>query len=494
MEKVALVYLNRTRPPLFSLGLEYLGAALRREGFEVEVLDLCLAEDPERAIRDFFSRDEFFAVGVNLRNLDDMSVAVPRFFLGEYREMVELIKKHTSAPLILGGPAFTLVPKGILDFMGVEMGIRGEGEESLPLLLKKMRAGEPLDDVPGLVLRRGARVLSNPPKPLNLADLPTPARGILDVPRYFREGGIAFVEARRGCDKKCIYCPDPWIKTPPLRFRSPESVVREIEVLAEMGVDHIYFSDSEFNAPDEEFACEICRRMIERKLHEKIQWYVDILPVPFSEEFCKLLRRAGCAGVAFNIDVCCDRMLRNIKRDFTVEEIRAAAEIAHRNELPFVFYLLFGMPGEDRETVRESIENLKRLPAEGFETVLGVRVIPGTELAEMIKREGPLSQNPGVYGEKEDNEDLLKPVFYISPQLGPEPEARAYIADLIGDDERFFFRRRSEGPSEATFGSNELLVKAIEMGYRGIHWDILRKLAHDGIIDKLRAEILGEAR
>jgi radical SAM superfamily enzyme YgiQ (UPF0313 family) len=169
--------------------------------------------------------------------------------------------------------------------------------------------------------------------------------------------------------------------------------------------------------------------------------------------------------------------------------VRKAAEIAHRNQLPFVFYLLFGAPGESRETVRESVENLKRLPAEGFETVLGIRIIPGTKLARMVKDQGSFERNPSLYGEIGDNEDLLKLIVYISSELGPEEDAREYISDLMGDDERFFFRRKSRGESVATFGNNEILVKAIKAGYRGIHWDILRQLKEDGVLSDLRRQL-----
>lgn len=491
--KVALVHPHQTSPPLLSLGLEYLSPFLKKEGFEVKVLDLCLADDWASEVRGFFSQDDFFAIGVNIRNVDDMSVISRHFFVSEYKEKIELIKSCTSTPIILGGPGFSLNPEAILDFCGVDLGIRGEGEESFPLLLNKMLNGDDFEEVPGLVMRKDGRFYSNPPKPLNLETLPIPIRGALNNGRYLSEGGIGFIEAKRGCNKRCNYCPDPWIKTPPIRYRSPESIADETKNLLELGVDHIYFSDSEFNVPDEGFASEICRKLIREGLGYKVRWYIDALPAPFSDEFCRLLQSAGCAGVAFNIDVCSDKMLQNIGRDFTVDDIEKAAEIAHRNRLPFVFYLLFGLPSENRETVKESIGNLKKLPASGFETILGVRVIPGTKLERMIKDQGSFKENPSLYGELEGNEGLLKPVIYISSELGPEEEARKYISGLIGDDERFFFRRKSKGESVATWGNNEILTKAIEAGYRGIHWDILRQLKKDGALANLVKQLEEEA-
>ena len=472
--KVTLVYTNRIKPPVAPLGLEYLSSVLRRNGFEPQVLDLCFEEDWREAISRHFAHDEFLAVGVNLRNIDQLSLATRAFLLPEFKEIVSFIKAQTAAPLILGGTGFSLMPEAVLDYAGVDLGICSEGEHPLPLLLRRLQSGEDFRDIPGLVYRANGSFLRNPPLHFELSELPAPERNAIDNMRYFKEGGMAGVECHRGCSKHCIYCPDPWIKGKRIRHRSVESVVDEMENLLRQGIDYIYFCDSEFNVPDETFAREVCLKLMERKLDSKIRWNADILPVSFSKELASLFLKAGCEGVAFNIDTCSDKMLYNMGRDFGVEEIYRAAEICHSVGLNFIFYLLLGGPGETRETLRESAENLKRMPHHGLETVLGIRILPGTKLAEVIKREGAWQQNPNLIGEVRGNENFLIPIFYLSSALGSEDEAREYVFDLFQGDEKLFFVKRGR---KGTFISNEDLIQAIKDGERGVFWDILRKMS-----------------
>ncbi len=475
-DKVVLLYTNQARPPVAPLGLEYLAEALKRKGFKVDILDLCLVENVQEAIQQYFRQNEVFAVGFNLRNIDQLSLATQNFFLPQFKEIVDLVKRETKAPLILGGAGFSLMPEAVLDYCELDLGIYGEGEDSLPLLLNKIRKGEDFKDVPGLVYRVNGKFHRNPMKYVALYDLPAPERNNIDNQRYFLKSGVAGVESRRSCTKRCIYCPDPWIKGTKIRYRSPDSVATEIENLLRQGIDHFYFCDSEFNVPDERYARELCLKLIERGLGSKIRWNADVLPVPFSEELASLFLKAGCEGIAFNIDVCSEKMLHNLGRDFGVEDIKQAALACKNQGLPFIYYLLLGGPGETKETLRETAENLKRIPHHGLETVLGIRILPGTRLAKWVKNEGPLNKNPNLKGEVEGNESFLTPIFYLSSALGPEEEVREYLLELFEGDIRFFFVKKGRS---GTFISNESLIQAIKSGYRGVFWDILRKMAEN---------------
>jgi radical SAM superfamily enzyme YgiQ (UPF0313 family) len=459
----------------------------------VDILDLCLADDYSQAIEQYFARNDVFAIGLNLRNIDNMSLNTPEFYVPQFKEIINLVKARTSAPLIIGGAGFSLMPETVMDYCDVDLGVYGEGELAFPLLLGKLqRCDGNLSDVPGLVYRADGKFRRNPAQQLDLSKLPAPRRGAIDNSRYFLEGGIGFVECRRGCSKHCIYCPDPWFKGTKLRFRSPDSIADEIEELLKLKIDHVYFCDSEFNVPDESVAREVCLKLIERGLSSKVRWYADVIPLPFSPDLVSLFLKAGCAGLAFNVDVCNEQMLRNLSRDFSVSDIKQAAEACQQHNLPFIYYLLLGGPGETRETLRETIETVKEIGPGVVETVPVMRIYPGTKLAEMVKRAGPLSENPNLQGQVAGNESFLAPIFYVSSALGPEEEWREYIANLIAGDERFLFASKKTEMSLAHLGPNELLTQAFKAGYRGIHWDVMRRLREDGTLERWRRQ-RGEA-
>ena len=73
---------------------------------------------------------------------------------------------------------------------------------------------------------------------------------------------------------------------------------------------------------------------------------------------------------------------------------------------------------------------------------LGVRVFPGTRLAEMVRQSGPLESNPHLHGAVQGNDRFFRPIFYLSAELGED--APQSLEKVIDGDERFLFisRRR----------------------------------------------------
>jgi radical SAM superfamily enzyme YgiQ (UPF0313 family) len=172
-------------------------------------------------------------------------------------------------------------------------------------------------------------------------------------------------------------------------------------------------------------------------------------------------------------------MLRSLGRDFTTEDLVTTAAACRSEGMVFMFDLLVGGPGETRETLRESIETMKRISPDRVGANLGVRVFPQTRLAQAVREEGPLDANPNLRGSVLGNDGFFLPIYYISAALGQD--AAGYLADLIGGDERFFFFGDTAGADRNyNYNDNTVLVNAIRQGYRGAFWDILRRLGQAG--------------
>ena len=472
--RVLLVNPNRMRPPVAPIALDYLASSLAGSGFEVDLLDLCFCpntEDFTREIEGYFASKSPFAVAITLRNTDDTSLVTRDFFIPRLKEIIDCVRAHTSAHIILGGSGFSIMPEAILQYCGLDLGIWGEGEYSLPLLLEKMVGGEDYHGVPGLVFRVTEGFHLNAPKYIDLKSMPAPERNAVDNRRYFLEGGMGSIEAKRGCPGRCIYCADPLTKGRRVRRRSPRSVVDEIEALLQKGIDHFHFCDSEFNLPPAH-AGEICREIVSRGLSSRVRWYAYCSPAPFSEGLATLFRKAGCAGINFGVDSANERMLRTLERDFTVEDVARTAQLCHQQGIVFMYDLLLGGPGETRDSLGDTIEKMKWLSPFRVGASLGVRIFPGTRLAAMVRRQGPVEQNPNLRGVRD--EKFFTPVFYLSSALGED--ALGYLAGLVAGDERFFFMSGEVADQNYNYNENDLLTNAIRDGYRGAFWDILRRL------------------
>ena len=462
MPNILLVNPNLMRPPVTPVALDHVGQHLRGGGFGVELLDLAFAPSPEAAIDEALDRD-WLLVAVTVRNVDDSFAASRDFCLGRTKALIDRIRTGTDAPIVLGGVGFSIFPRAALAFCGASYAIRGEGEEPLRRLAQRLADGKPVDDVPGLLARRDGRVvLDNPPFRHDLPAMPPWRRDVVDNPRYLAEGGQVGFETKRGCPRACAYCADPVAKGTRLVARTPAQVADELEALLRQGVDVFHTCDAEFNVP-RSHALAVCEELARRGLGERIRWYAYAVPDGFDDELAAAMVRAGCAGVDFTADHTEPQMLAALGRAHTDADLRRAAAACHAHGMPFMFDLLLGGPGETRESLRRCIEALKEMNPSRVGTSLGIRLYPGTPLAQRL-------------GRGDDEEGLLRPTYYVEPALGPD--IHDYVRDLIGGDERFLFPSGAEGAANYNYNDNSALCEAIRRGARGAFWDILRRLAH----------------
>lgn len=464
--KVALVNTNRIRPPIAPIGLEYVAEAAHRAGHEVDVLDLAWAPEPLDAIEPFFARRKVGLVGITLRNSDDCAFTSRESFLGPFAAVVARVRSATDAIIAVGGVGFSVMPERVLAMTGADLGIWGEGEFTFPALAHRIEAGEDYTDLPNLLWQRDDRWMRNPPSYGDLAALPPMGRRWFDNLRYFNEGGQAGIETKRGCPKKCTYCADPVAKGNRSRLRPPAAVADELEALLSQGIDHFHTCDPEFNVP-EIHGRAVCEEIIRRGLGSRMRWYAYCAPSPFSRETAHLMVEAGCAGINFGADHADEGMLRRLKRAHTPEDILNVARWCKAQGIAVMFDLLIGAPGETENSIRRTIEVMKRSDADRAGVAMGIRVWPGTELAAKLLDGTP---DPGLIG----GDDPTAPLYYLDP--GIADTAAEIIDDLVAGDNRFLFFNPKQAKLNYNYNDNQTLVDAIAAGYRGAYWDILRRL------------------
>jgi hypothetical protein len=462
---IALVNTNRIKPPIAPIGLDYLAEALNAAGHDVELLDLCWADDHATAIADFFARATFDLVGVTLRNTDDCAFASRHSFLGSFADMVNSIRRCIDGLLVVGGVGFSVMPEGVLELCQADAGVWGDGEYALVALADRVEAKRTWRDIPSLIWRGDGNWHRNPPSNLPLPDLPPMSRRWVDNRRYFREGGQAGIETKRGCPCHCVYCADPIAKGKETRTRPPRAVVDELESLLEQGIDHLHTCDSEFNVPAWH-ASAVCEEIVRRDLGDRLRWYAYCSPAPFSVQLAGLMRRAGCRGINFGVDSGDREMLTRLRRGFGPDDVVNAARWCREAGITVMFDLLLGSPGETQGSLRRTVELMREAAPDRVGVALGVRVYPGTALAELVTQ-GELRAGLGGGG------DGTEPLFFVEP--GVAPFASRLLDELIGDDPRFFFFDPSRPERNYNYNANQRLQDAIREGYRGAYWDILRR-------------------
>lgn len=406
--RVLLISANREQfpDPVFPLGLAYLASSLMDQGHQVDVLDLCFKRNPSREIEKAITRFRPQAVGMGLRNIDNAFYPLTISYIPDYQEIVRTCRDLTDAPIVLGGSAFTIMRDTLLHYLGADYGIVGEGEEVFPLLLDSLDNPASIGALSGII-SKGEKNKIITPAPMNspLDELSLPARELFPHRSYYKWGAAANIQTKRGCAYKCVYCTYPQIEGTCVRMRSPVSVVDEMEyLLKRLGQKRLYIVDSVFNNPPEH-AEIICAEILRRNL--KISWSCFATPGLMNESLARMMVRAGCTGLELGTDAAHAGMLSSLGKDFGVEEIRNADKICRSAGLEVCHTLIFGGPGETPESIKATCEVMDELDATAIIALTGVRVYPGTPMAEIARRE--LGVSP--------EECFPEPLFYISPPV-----------------------------------------------------------------------------
>ena len=399
--------------PVFPLGLAFLGGALELSSHEYQVLDLCFVEDYgealERAVTNFSPE----VIGLSLRNVDNVAYPNTHSYLPFYRKVVSHLRKLTTAPIVLGGSGFSLMPGQILKALEADYGIVGEGEISLILFLDQLERGQSIDGVPGLItadFNKSPQTI--PPQRFSLQDIIMPSREKLANEAYLRFGGMGNVQTKRGCGFSCVYCTYPLIEGKEIRLRSPKQVGEEIQHLYDQGVDNVFVVDNVFNFPPHH-AQSICKEILQRNL--EVKWSCYLNPQFVTESLLSLMKESGCTGVEFGTDAGSDSVLKRLGKSFTTEEVRRASELCHKVGLSSCHSLVFGGPGESKESLQETFALMDEVSPTAVIAMVGIRLFPGTKLADFASPVDLII---------EDN-SMLKPTFYLAQSVRP------FVLDIL---------------------------------------------------------------
>ena len=453
--KILLISVNREKMPypVFPLGLAYLAEVLKEEGYKIEALDLCFSQDPSSDLKGVLHRFHPDLIGLSLRNLDNLTYPTSVSYLKEVEEVIQVCRQSSSVKLVIGGSGYSLAPKELFEYFDIDFGIVGEGEEIFLQLVKSLETKNPISPSPHLLIKknffpvsiRGARVFP----------IKDPDRSLFETHRYLEKGGMGNIQTKRGCPFSCTYCTYPLLEGKEVRTRETEKVVDELQKLTQEGVDYVYFVDDIFNYPPS-YAEDLCREIIRRQV--KIKWSAFVNPGFLSEDLLKWMREAGCVGIEFGTDSGSDRMLRNYRKSFGIEDIIQSSQSCSALGINHCHYLLFGGPGEDERTVEESFRFMDQLDPTAVIAMLGIRIYPGTEMERIALSQGVIRKDSS----------LIYPHFYISPAL----EGR--LGDIIR--EKALERKRWIVPGLEINISQNLMEQIRRFQIRGPLWELVGRM------------------
>jgi len=301
-----------------------------------------------------------------------------------------MLKKHDKI-CIMGGVHATFMPYKTLNDSDADFIICGESEIALSKLAKNKFINNNIRGVYSKENLKKSTIAIKAEAIENLDDLPFPDWKQINPNTYPRAPHGAIVKnfpigvimTSRGCPYECTFCASPKFYDKKVRFRSPENVVEEIKYLVnEFRIKEVHFEDDNLTLK-RNHVVEICNLIIKNKL--KISWACPngIRADKVDEELIKLMAKSGCYYFSYGIESANPQILKNIKKRETIDVIKKAIDIANRNNIICQGFFVFGLPGETKKTIDESIKFAKttKLARASF---LILDVLPGSELWDTL--------------------------------------------------------------------------------------------------------------
>jgi len=364
-------------PNLPPLGLGYMAAYLRRAGHHVEIVDAVSQGVTEEGVRAIVQSTASDIVGVTAT-----TIAFPRA-----KRVLAMVKSVRADALTLaGGPHISAIPEAVMkECPQIDIGVFGEGEETVVEIADRLGRGGPLTDIEGTAVRRDGAIALNPGRSLiqDLDRLPFPARDLFkeDVP--FRQtplrgrGRVCNLVTSRGCPYKCRFC-DQSVFGSRWRGHSAASIAAEVDQLrGRYGAGTLSFEDDNFNLKRSR-TLELCERLA--RLHSPIEWGCSLRIERIDMEVLTAMRAAGCRLIYIGLEHGEEEILKLLGKEvdlpLVLEKIRMARSAGIRVYSSF----MVGVPGETARTAGATLGLALSLPLDGASFNL-FTPYPGTPLA-----------------------------------------------------------------------------------------------------------------
>ncbi len=363
--------------PYPALGILYISAHLKRQGFGVEVFD-----------------STFSDAGAFARRLDELRPPAVGIYtnLMTRRNVLAMIRiaRQRGTHVVLGGPDPANHAERYLE-QGADVVVIGEGERTLEELLPALAQGsaEALDSVTGIVFRRddGEVVRTLPREAIkDLDGQPFPDREAIDLERYLDtwrthhgRSAVSLITAR-GCPYTCTWCSHA-VYGYTHRRRSPENVADEVQSIIERyRPDSLWYADDVFTIHRTwlmNYAAELKRRGI------RIPFETISREDRLDEEIVRTLSEMGCFRLWVGAESGSQRILDAMQRRTDAARVPEVVGMLRRHGIETGMFIMLGYDTEEVPDLEDTVAMLKAADPDVFLTTVAYP-ITGTPYAETV--------------------------------------------------------------------------------------------------------------
>ena len=405
-----------------NLGLGYLAAVLRLRGYAVQVIDI--EQEPQEILR--IARElNPILIGFSL---------IFQFFIDRYAALLYLLRNNgIDCHFTMGGHFPSLSYEQTLELVPeLDSVVRFEGEITLIELVDAIASGKDWREIHGIAyLNANGGVTVTRPRALleDLDQLPYPERDY--EPESVLGRNIMPILASRGCARTCSFCSiHTFYRAAPgriVRTRKPAEVVREMSLLhEERGTTIFLFQDDDFPLFGQvwrRWANEFVDELERTGLAKKVIWKMNCRADAVERELFIRMRDAGLYLVYMGLESGSEQGLETLHKQITVEQNLRAVSTLKSIGLMFEYGFMLLDPSSTFESIRENINFLRTILADGCLPVTFCRMLPydGTPIKDELVRTGRLRG------------DVCNPDYdFLDPRIGEFYDALTNLVSLSG--------------------------------------------------------------
>ena len=366
--------------PYPPLGLLYISAYLKADGFAVDVFDSTF--QTLASFRAYLHKTRPTQVGLYCNLMTKPTILA----------MIQLCRQ-AGAQVILGGPE---PPHYAAEYLaaGADVIVVGEGEltlaELIPALAKS--GSHHLHHVAGIVFHDDSgQLIRTPPRPqiVNLSAPPWPDRDAIPMQRYLdtwkTHHGLSSVSliTARGCPYTCTWCSHT-VFGETHRRRTPQDVADEVVMLAERyRPDQLWYADDVFTINHRwllQYAAELKQRGL------KIPFECISRADRLNESVADALAEMGCARLWIGAESGSQRVLDAMKRKTDIRDVQAKTRLLQARGISVGMFIMLGYHGEDESDIAATVEHLKIANPDVFLTTVAYP-IKGTRYYHQVENQ-----------------------------------------------------------------------------------------------------------
>lgn len=350
--------LKKFSNPQPSIGIAYIAAVLRENGYDVKVVDAYVNEFSLEGILQQIASYAPDIVGI--------SVLTPSAET-TYEISKNLRARFPQIKIVMGNMHATLFSDAILSENYADFIIHREGEFTMLEFIKTLEAQGELEQVQGISFKKNGTIIDTPVRPhiADLDTLPFPAWDLFPMEKYstdprteVKRGQVEMqILATRGCPNQCTFCSSRTERSlgSKYRMRNPKRVVDEMVYMHEtFGSEVFSFMDLAFPLI-RQHAVDLCQEIIDRGLHEKVKWITECRVKPLDQELLSFMKKAGCVRVCFGIESGNNYILKTLKKNFDIDDVRTAVKMGRKAKLDVDGMFMIGLPEETESTINDTI-------------------------------------------------------------------------------------------------------------------------------------------